>query len=125
MITSYVSQATTRDLPPRIRAAQAAIHDPQVQDMLRRLSQYDLGICLPHMHDTLTGDFAPLPTGVMQLESGLKVSFASSGDVATRAETFMPVGWAWRDGRSVPVAACEMVSAANTGGPDEDVKHKM
>ena len=92
--------------------------------MLRRLAQYDLGVCMPHIHDELTGDFAPLPPGFMQVESGLKVSFESSGDVATRAETFVPVGWAWRDGASVPVAACVMVSGADTGGPD-DVKHKM
>ena len=123
-MTSYVSEATARGLPPRIRAAQAAIHFPEVQDMLRRLSEYDLGICMPHMHDELTGDFAPLPTGVVQVESGLTVSFEPAGDVAERAEPFMAVGWAWRDGESVPVAACEMVRAANTDDPD-DVKHKM
>ena len=92
--------------------------------MLRRLSEYDLGICMPHMHDELTGDFAPLPAGSMQVEYGLKVSFESAGDLAERAEPFMPVGWAWRGGESVPVSACVMVSAADTGGPD-DVKHKM
>ena len=124
MITSHVSEATARGLPPRIRAAQAAIHFPEVQHMLRRLSEYDLGICMPHMHDELTGDFAPLPTGFVQVESGLKVSFESSGDLATQAETFMPVGWAWRDGESVPVAACEMVSADDTNDLN-GIKHKM
>ena len=122
MMTSHVSEATARGLPPRIRAAQAAIHTPEVQDMLRRLSEYDLGICMPHMHDELTGDFAPLPTGLMQVESGLKVSFEPASDVAERAEPFMPVGWAWRNGESMPVAACEMV--ANTNDPNE-IKHKM
>ena len=124
MITSHVSEATARGLPPRIRAAQAAIHVPEVQDMLRRLSEYGLGISMPHMHDELTGNFAPLPTGLIQVESGLKVSFEPAGDVAERAESFMPVGWAWRDGGSAPVAACEMVSAAGRVAPD-DVKHKM
>ena len=124
MMTSHFSEATARGLPPRIRAAQAAIHFPEVQDMLRRLSEYDLGICMPHMHDELTGNFAPLPNGFMPVESGLKVSFEPTGDVAERAEPFMPVGWAWRDGESVPVAACEMVGAPNTDDPD-DVKHKM
>lgn len=123
-MTSRVSEATARGLPPRIRAAQAAIHFAEVQDMLRRLSEHDLGICMPHMHNELTGNFAPLPHGFIQFESSLKVSFESVGDVASRVETFVPVGWAWRDGGSVPVAACEMVSAFDTGGPD-DVKHKM
>ena len=124
MMTPHLSEATARGLPPRIRAAQAAIHFPEVQDMLRRLSEYDLGICMPHMHDELTGNFAPLPTGFIQVESGLKVSFEPAGEVAERAEPFMPVGWAWQDGKSVTVAACEMVSAAESDGPD-DVKHKM
>lgn len=124
MMTSHLSEATARGLPPRIRAAQAAIHFPEVQEMLRRLSEYDLGICMPHLHDELTGTFAPLPTGFIQVESGLKVSFEAAGNVAERAEPFMPVGWEWRGGEAAPVAACEMVSAADTGGPD-DVKHKM
>jgi hypothetical protein len=124
MMTSRVSEATARGLQPRIRAAQAAMHLAEVQDMLHRLSEYGLGICMPHMHDELTGNFAPLSSGIMQVESGLKVSFESAGDVATRAETYMPVGWAWRDGAAVAVAACEMVGGADTGGPDE-IKHKM
>ncbi len=124
MTTPHFSEAIARGMPPRIRAAQAAIYLPEVQDMLRRLSEHDLGICMPHMHDEMTGDFAPLPSGFMQVESGLKVSFEPAGDLVVRAEPFIPVGWAWRNGESVPVAACEMVSAANTNDPD-DVKHKM
>ena len=124
MMTSHLSAATARRLPPRMRAAQAAIHFPEVQDMLRRLSEYDLGICMLHMHDELTGDIAPLPTGLMQVESGLKVSFEPAGDLMMRAEPFIPVGWTWHNGEPVPVAACEMVSAAETNDPD-DVKHKM
>jgi len=125
LMSSHLSEATARGLPPRIRAAQAVIHFPEVQDMLRRQSEYDLGICMPHRHDELAGNFAPLRTGVMQVESGLKVSFEPAADVAERAESCVRVGWAWRDGETVPVAACEMVSAADTGGPDDDVKHKM
>jgi hypothetical protein len=98
MMSSHLSEATARGLPPRIRAAQAAIPFPEVQDMLRRQSEYDLGICMPHMQDELTGNFAPLRTGVMQVESGLKVSFEPADDVAERAESCVPMGWAWRDG---------------------------
>ncbi len=124
MMTSRVSETTARALPPLIMAAQAAIHLAEVQDMLRRLSAYGLGICMPHMHDELTGNFAPLSPGVMQVESGLKVSFESAGDVATRAETYVPVGWAWRDGVPMAVAACEMAGGADTGRLNE-IKHKM
>lgn len=121
---SHTSETTMRGLPPRIRAAQAAIQFPEVQEMLRRLAEYDLGVCMPHMHDELTGNFATLPAGIVQVESGLKVSFDSSDKAAMQTERFLPVGWAWRGGKSVPVAACEMVRIADAGGPD-DIKHKM
>ena len=124
MTTSHLSEAAVRSLPPCIRAAQAAIHFPEVQDMLRKLSEYDLGICMPHMHDELTGDFASLPPGFLQVESALTVSFQAAADLSKSPEPVMPVAWAWRGGESVPVSACVMVSAAETGGPD-DVKHKM
>lgn len=123
-MTSSLTEATVRGLPPRFRAAQAAIDLPEVQDMLRRLAEYDLGICMPHLHDEFTGAFAPLPTGFIQVESGLKVSFELARDVAKWVEPCIPVGWAWCDGKSAPVAACVMVSATDTDDP-EDVKHKM
>ena len=45
-------------LPPTLRTAQAAIQWPKVQDMLRRLSAYRLGIFMPHQHDEVTGELA-------------------------------------------------------------------
>ena len=39
--------------------------------MAKRLSEYQLGIFMPHMHDEASGAFQPLPEGILQLESGL------------------------------------------------------
>jgi hypothetical protein len=61
MTIANVSQGSARGLPPALRTAQAAIHLPEVQEMLRRLSEYKLGIFMPHMHDRQTGEFQPLP----------------------------------------------------------------
>ena len=72
MSTATVSRGTALGLPPALRTAQAAVHCPEVQEMLRRLSGYGLGIFMPHMHDERTGEFQPLPELVTQVESGLR-----------------------------------------------------
>lgn len=125
MTTINVSQAVSRGLPPGLRTVHEAMQLPEVQEMLRRLSEHKLGIFMPHMHDEQTGEFQLLPDDMVQVESGLEVSFQPMGVIAAQTERFLPVGWLWRDGAATPVAACEMVSG---DGPDDRgryVKHKM
>ena len=94
--------------------------------MLRRLSAFQLGIFMPHQHDEATGDFMPLPTDVMQVESGLAVSFQRLDEIANQTASFLPVGWLWRAGAPTVAAVCEM---AQPEGPEDEaqqaVKHKM
>ena len=125
MTKANVSQEATSGLPQALRAAQDAIQLPEVQAMLRRLSEYNLGICMPHMHDERTGGFQPLPDDVMQVESGLAVSFRPAEEIAGQADCFLPVGWFWRAGASTPSAACEMVRADGPGDTLRSDKHKM
>lgn len=125
MTTTSVSNTSAADLPQALAVAQAAMHFPEVQEMLRRLSEYQLGIFMPHMHEAQTGDFQALPDGVVQVESGLEVSFRSSQEMATQAGRFLPVGWVWRDGATTPVAACEMDEQDKPGAAGRYVKHKM
>ncbi len=125
MTAANVSQASAYAMPPALRKAQAAIHLPEVQAMLRRLSQYELGIFMPHQHDERTGEFQPLPDDVMQVESGLKVSFRPIATIAKQTEQFLPVGWIWRAGASTLAAACEMVLEGGPGGTERSIKHKM
>ena len=125
MTIANVSQGSARGLPPALRTAQEAIHLPEVQAMLRRLSEYQLGIFMPHMHDEQTGDFLPLAAAVTQVESGLQVSFQPTEEVAHQTERFLPVGWFWRAAAAVPVAVCEMVREERTGDTERYDKHKM
>ena len=74
-----VSQRRGSRMPQALRTAQESIHLPEVQEMLRRLSEYKLGIFMPHMHDEQTGEFQTLPAEVLQVESGLEVSFQRMG----------------------------------------------
>ena len=125
MTIANVSQGSNRGLPQALRTAQEAIHLPEVQQMLRRLSEYKLGIFMPHMHNERTGEFQPLPDELMQVESGLEVSFQPMEEIASQTDRFLPVGWVWRAGASTPLAVCEMVLEESTGDADPPVKHKM
>lgn len=125
MTIATVTRASTDHLPQALRTAQAAMHFPEVQEMLRKLAEYKLGIFMPHMHDAQTGDFQPLPDELMQVESGLEVSFQSSEEIAKQTDRFLPVGWVWRAGAPTPVAACEMDDQDKPGGAGRYVKHKM
>ena len=124
MMAATVSREIGNGLPRDLKTAQAAIQLPEVQEMLRRLSQYELGIFMPHMHAEQTGEFEVLPDGLVQVESGLEVSFHTSKEVEQEKARFMPVGWLWRGGKLTTSAACEMV--VQDGSNDtETVKHKM
>ena len=124
MMTANVSQVSARGLPQALRTAQAAIHLPEVQEMLRRLSEYKLGIFMPHMHDEQTGEFRLLPDEVTQVESGLEVAFQPTEVIANQSEHFLPVGWLWRAGASAPSAVCEMVREESPGDTERYDKHK-
>jgi len=125
MTIATVSQGDLRDLPQALRTAQEAIRLPEVQAILRRLSEYKLGIFMPHMHDERTGDFQALPDEVVQVEAGLEVSFQPARDLEDQEDRFLPVGWIWRSGTSTPVSVCEMISEGGSGDKELSTKHKM
>ena len=91
MTIANVSQRSAIALPQALRTAHEAINLPEVQEMLRRLSDYNLGIFMPHMHDEDTGEFQPLPDRVTQVESGLEVSFQPTTEVVNQAGRFLSV----------------------------------
>lgn len=84
------------------QAAAQAIEKPEVQEMIKKLAEYGLGVFMPHMHDE-QGRFAPLPRDVVAVESGLVVSFHSKEDPV--AQQARPVGWVW-DNETKTVQAC-------------------
>ena len=110
---------------PMLKTAQEAIHLPEVQQMLRRLADYKLGVFMPHMHHEKTGEFQSLPDEVTQLESGLEVSFQPTNEIVNQTDLFLLVGWFWRAGASTPSAVCEMVSEERSGSTERCTKHRM
>ena len=124
MTITNVSRGSARALPRPLRTAQAAIHLPEVQEMLRKLSEYKLGVFMPHMHDEVTGDFRPLPDEVTQVEAGLQVSFQPTRAIETEPDRFLPVGWYWRASANT-VLACEMIRDERPGKASHYDKHKM
>ena len=125
MTVASVSRASANGLPPALKTAQAAMQLPEVQDMLRRLSAFQLGIFMPHRHDDRTGEFQPLPDDVMQVESGQAVSFERLDEIARRTELFLPVGWRWCAGAPTVATVCEMEAPDGPEDEEQPVKHKM
>ena len=125
MTSAIEFQSSAKGLPAALRTGQAAMQLPEVQAMLHRLSTYELGIFMPHRHDERTGEFQPLPDDIVQVESGLEVSFHPLAEIAMQADRFLPVGWLWRGGAPTVAAACEMVSQEGPGDDERPVKHKM
>jgi hypothetical protein len=121
MTVSSVSQGRADiQLPEELKTAQEAIYLPEVQEMLKKLSGYNLGIYMPHMHDERTGEFQPLPAGITQVEDSLQVSFRAADEVEQQsAAAFVPVAWFWRNGVSTPMvctARCVMQGSMHTSG---------
>jgi hypothetical protein len=81
-----------------LERAHKALQEPEVLEMLERLSHYGLGIYMPHMH-TATEDFVPLPSEVLQVERNCQVSFEPRSEVSEGNIT--AVGWVWDNQASV------------------------
>ena len=125
MTIANISKESVRGLPTALIVAQEAINLPEVQAMLRRLSEFQLGIFMPHMHDEQCGAFQRLRDGMVQVESGLGVSFQPLREIIDQTDRFLPVGWIWRAGATTPAAACEMILQGGSDDSDPVVQHKM
>lgn len=95
MSVATVTRDELKGLPDPLVLAQQSIHLPEVQEMLKRLSAYNLGICMPHMHNDDTGGFEALPDDVVQVEDAMEVTFRPRD--AEARPYIVPVGWAWRE----------------------------
>lgn len=125
MTIANVSARSSSGLSPEFRTAQEAMGLPEVQEMLRRLSEFKLGIFMPHMHDQQTGEFRPLPDEMTQVESSLQVSFQRVKQISDQTRRFLPVGWFWRDGAAAASSVCEMDEEEGASNAERSVKHKM
>lgn len=82
-------------LPTEIQTAINAIELDEVQEILQKLSKYNLGVCVPHKHNQDTGDFELLPEGTLQLETDLQVCFVKETEITSLKA--IPVAWRWQN----------------------------
>lgn len=86
-----------------------SLNKDNVQGIIRELSNYGLGVCIPHMH-TDSGEMIPLPSGIVQKESSLQISFTDKSKI----DGFdIPVAWRWNNG----VEAVAYCALEYPGGP--------
>jgi hypothetical protein len=79
-----------------------AIQHPDVQSAMRVLSEYGLGVFLPHIHTEY--GMESMPAQMVQLEQELKVSFVPVGTPGL--EKAIPVGWVWDNEKAAVVCSC-------------------
>lgn len=83
--------------------AREAVQIPEVQGMIKRLSEYGLGVYVPHMYDPATSEIIPLPPNMVKLEEELEVSFVDRS--VTEAFDGPAVAWFWDEEMQI-VAGC-------------------
>ena len=98
-----ISEKMLNDLPQGLQLAQKAIETEEVQEIIKQLAKYNLGVCMPHMHTEGNG-FAELPKDMMQIEQKLRTSFVPVAEV--NPETMIPVVWRHVDGLTVSASSC-------------------
>lgn len=113
-----ITEKEAATLPEELRTAQEAIQLPEVQEMMRKLSVYNLGVFMPHMHDT-SGKFQPSSEKFVQVEKGMQVSFAPTEEVMNEEDRYLPVGWVWNANVPTPMAMCKMFCVKNKPGDTE------
>ena len=115
--------ASPSQLPAELSLAQSSINLPEVQEMLKKLSEYNLGIFMPHMHGEIDGEFQVLPKGVVQLEDGLRVSFVEEQAIS-EPDSYVPIGWVWSEDGAASSAVCVMRCFKNDGDSMHYSGHK-
>lgn len=90
-------------LPEEMRRAQEAVDSVEVQELIKQLAAYNLGVCMPHMHQD--GEFVAIPDGTVQVE--VKSDFISSA--SSEARSTLPVSWRWGDDGLTVVGSCHVL----------------
>lgn len=117
------AKSIIESMPETLRKAQASIELPEVREMMKKLAEYNLGVCMPHTH-TESEDFAELPVNVIQVEENLRVEFVDRS--SPRSSKGVPVAWRWVDDGVVAGAMCVSTcvpTSRQSGGEGHKVHH--
>ena len=85
-----------------VEEAIAAMNNPEVQQIVEKLSHYGLAVAVPHMHSD-KGEFLPLPEDTVSIEENLNVSFKNRSDIDENST--VPVMWTWDYESKSPVVS--------------------
>jgi hypothetical protein len=108
----------SKKLTPRMM--REAIHTPAVQEALKTLSKYGLGVWLPHMHAE-DGHLVPLPNEMVSIEvegeepATRQVTFVKRDTLDSSILNQTAVAWIWNESLNVAVVA--------TSCTDENSRH--
>ena len=116
METKYVNNTVLNVLPLKLRKAQLAIEFPEVQEIIKNLAKYNLGVYMPHLQNSENGNFEVLPDEQVQLENDLQISFVSREDSIKM--NALPVGWIWKNDGLTNAAQCAMVCVKDDPTPE-------
>ncbi|MFZ0317562.1 MAG: hypothetical protein WAL56_00425 [Candidatus Sulfotelmatobacter sp.] len=117
-----ITEKQAASLPEELRTAQEAIQLPEVQEMMRKLAVYNLGVFMPHMHDD-AGRFQPSSEKFVQVEKGMRVSFAPTEEIVNDEARYLPVGWVWNENLPTPMAMCKMACVKDN--PDDTMHYSQ
>ena len=92
------------DMAPEIQDALAAIQLPEVRNLMRELSKYNLGVCVPHIHRPDI-DFDALPIDTVQVEEDCKVRWINRADLESTSG-YVPVAWRWTERGAIADVEC-------------------
>ena len=109
--TTILSSMQNMRVAPEVKTALAAIDLPEVQEIIKRLSHFNLAVCVPHMH-THDIDFAALPNDYVQVEEDCRVRWTSL-DQLENLETSIPVAWRWVDDGINASSRCMAICSPN------------
>jgi len=103
-----VTQDTLDRLPKELKVGIQAIETEEVQEIIKTLAKYNLGVFLPHSHkkgDGKTGNgFETLPDHMMSIEDDLVTSFIPREEMISSGHG-VPTGWRWVDGEAAVCVA--------------------
>ena len=103
-MTTTAEERQLNELPESMRIAQGAVKTQEVQEIMKQLAKYNLGVCMPHMH-VREGEFAELPADIISLEQ--KSAFIPTSD-ADPVNT-LPVAWRWQNNAVIIAGSCHII----------------
>ena len=108
METMNFSQTSSLRNNLALSRAKSAIELPEVQAMLRRLSEFNLGIFMPHQHDEEIGRMLRKADQAVPFHPTCEGTFQRAGSSLNQGAQLPPLAWIWRLGALTPVYVCEV-----------------